>query len=77
MSGGNEREDVFAAALELDWTIDDKPNKHGYLKMKCGCGKHITWLHKTPSNPNYYKERIQYMRRKCNPGPSTPGTAEG
>lgn len=63
VSGGVEREDVYRAAAELGWTIDDKPNKNGYFKMRCPCGKHVTWLHKTPSNPNYYRERIGVLRR--------------
>lgn len=63
MSGGVEREDVYAAADELGWTIDDKPGGNGYFKMRCPCGKHLKWLHKTPSNPNYYRETIAYMRR--------------
>ena len=65
MSGGKERKDVYAVADELNWTIADKPNKKGYFKMKCPCGKHLKWLHKTPSNPNYYREAIDHMRRVC------------
>lgn len=39
--------------------------KSNYLKLVCGCGKHLTWLHATPSNPNYYREKIRNMRRQC------------
>lgn len=65
MSGGNGREDVFAYADANDWKIDE-PNKKGYLKMRCPCGQHLKWLHKTPSNPNYYRECLQWMKRCCN-----------
>lgn len=71
MAGGNERDDVFTAAELYGWTIGEKPNSNGYLKMKCGCGKHMSWLHKTPSNPHYYRERVKFMRRTC------PGSALG
>lgn len=65
MAGGVEREDVFAAAKELGWAIETKPNGKGYLKLRCPCGKHLHWLHKTPSNPNYYREFIKQMHRAC------------
>lgn len=51
-------------AAELGWT-DAGDNKKGYTKLKCPCGDHITWLHKTPSNPNYWNEKIQYLRTRC------------
>jgi hypothetical protein len=62
VSGGVERSDVYEAAAELHWTVDDRPNKKGYFKVKCPCRKHTKWLHKTPSNPNYYREFISHMR---------------
>ena len=63
MSGGVERKDVYAVAARHGWTIDDKPNSKGYFKMKCPCGKNLKWLHKTPSNPNYYRETIAFIKR--------------
>lgn len=75
MSGGNEREDVYEAAKAYGWSIDTKPNKSGYLKMKCGCGKHMSWLHKTPSDPGYYRNRVKFMRRTCPGGASVRDTA--
>jgi hypothetical protein len=72
MSGGVEREDVFQAVEELRWT-QKKPNKKGYIKLLCPCGKHKTWLHKTPSNPNYYRERVNFLRRcECSKGEDEP-----
>lgn len=61
--GDDSRDDVYDAADELHWVIEDKPNKNGYFKVRCPCGKHLLWLHKTPSDPNYYKHKIQYMRQ--------------
>ena len=72
MSGGVERGDAFAAADRLGWAIDPKPNKKGYLKMRCSCGRHITWLHKTPSNPHYYQQRVAHMERTYG-GPQAAG----
>lgn len=65
MAGGKEREDVYREAEQLGWSIDDKPNSKGYFKMKCPCGKHMRWLHKTPSDPNYYRNVVGWMRRVC------------
>lgn len=62
MAGGVEREDVFAAADSLRWRVDDRPNRNGYFKMQCPCGQHTKWLHKTPSNPHYYREYIAKMQ---------------
>lgn len=65
VSRSAEREKALRAAATLGWTYVPPSKGSPYGKLKCGCGKHITWLHKTPSNPNYYRERVQYMRRTC------------
>lgn len=72
MRGGNQRKDVFAAAATCGWKIATKEGGNGYLHAKCGCGKHQFWLHKTPSNPNHYREKVQYIHRKCCPGKQKP-----
>ena len=54
---GNDRKSTLELAEELGWR-EAGQGKKGYTKLKCPCGKHITWLHKTPSNPNYWKERV-------------------
>jgi hypothetical protein len=73
MPGGVERKDVFAAAKELGWRVAAQPNKKGYFKMWCPCGLHSKWLHKTPSNPHYYREYIQKMRSLgCRPRAGLP-----
>lgn len=56
---------MFRVVDELGWTTSEKPGKRGYLKLKCPCGNHIRWLHKTPSNPNYYRDLIKWLRRQC------------
>jgi hypothetical protein len=69
MAGGVEREDVFQLADELHWR-NEGPNKKGYVKLLCPCGKHKTWVHKTPSNPDYYRQRMNFLRRACGPSPA-------
>lgn len=68
MGRQDDRDAVFAAAKELGWEVRAATGKSNYLKLVCGCGKHLTWLHASPSNPNYYREKIKNMRRSC------PGT---
>ncbi|MGH9108467.1 MAG: hypothetical protein ACRDY3_03205 [Acidimicrobiales bacterium] len=61
-----ERERLFEVAAELGWSDRGKgPNRKGYIKLFCPCDKHITWIAKTPSNPNYYRERASFMRSRC------------
>lgn len=67
-AGEVEREDVFRVADELSWRVIG-PNKRGYFKALCPCGKHKTWVHKTPSNPNYYRQKVNFIRRQdCSAG---------
>lgn len=66
-----ERERLFEAAAELGWSDRGKgPGRNGYIKLYCPCGKHLTWIHKTPSNPHYYRQRISFMRARCGGPPS-------
>ncbi len=46
------RADVIAVADEGCWTVFHE-NANGYLQLRCGCGNHLKWVHKTPSNPRY------------------------
>lgn len=57
-----EGRDAIAAAAAMGWTASRSKTK---FKMTCACGKHITWMHLTPSNPNYFKERLRYFQRTC------------
>lgn len=35
-----------------------------YFKMKCGCDtKHLKWVHLTPSDPNYKRNLVAYLKR--------------
>lgn len=62
------REDAIRVAGELGWTVVGRSGK-GYLKLHCPCGKHKKWLKKTPSDPNFFKNAIKYMRRQdCSAG---------
>lgn len=71
--------DAIDKLKAIGWSVDD--DTKGYFKLRCPCGNHLAWLHLTPSNPNYFKERIAHCRRTCsNPsspvegaGPGTPG----
>jgi hypothetical protein len=63
------REDLLRVAEELCWT--HIPNPKGYDKLHCSCGAHKTWIHETPSDPNYYRNRISYLRRTCRCAPET------
>jgi len=37
----------------------------GYYQMHCACGRHIEHLHKTPSSPNHYRQKVAKMIRDC------------
>lgn len=70
MSGSSRREQrgVVAFAKSLGWTAEE-PNSKGYIKIKCACGKHQTWIHKTPSGVNYWAERRRFIERTCSEPP--------
>jgi len=38
--------------------------KSGYVKVLCPCGDHKRWIHKTPSDPNYCKNALQWLYRQ-------------
>lgn len=65
MAADSERRKAMDAIAALGWTVADKPNGNGYIKVSCPCGRHSSWLHKTPSNPSYYRQFVSQMRRKC------------
>jgi len=55
---------------ETEALLDEADKVHGwdvskgrkYFRLRCPCGKHQTWVHLTPSNPNYVRERRGYLR---------------
>lgn len=55
--------DARRVAKELGWREAGR-NKKGYLKLLCPCGQHRKWLHKTPSDPDFFKHAIAYLRRQ-------------
>jgi hypothetical protein len=64
-----ERRWAIDQVAEHGWTVHHE-NAKGYLQMRCGCGRHLVWLHKTPSNPNHFREKVAYMIRVCSTGPA-------
>jgi hypothetical protein len=56
--------DVIEAATAAGWsaTASGKPQ---YTKLQCPCGKHVTFLQKTPSNPRYFNEAARRLKRLC------------
>lgn len=59
----HSREDALRIAKELNWQ-EGRLNKKGYMLLLCPCGKHVKWLHKTPSDPNFFLNAIAYLRRQ-------------
>jgi hypothetical protein len=59
-----ERESTVAAAAAIGWTIR-RETKRGYLVMHCGCGEHQEILHKTPSNPNHFTNKLRRITSTC------------
>jgi hypothetical protein len=55
--------DMGAARREVD--VGPAQADSGYYAMYCYCGKHHTNLHKTPSNPDHFKQRVRYMISLC------------
>jgi hypothetical protein len=42
-----------------------RETKRGYLIMRCSCGNHQETLHKTPSNPNHFRNKVARMISEC------------
>ena len=57
------REAYFSEASALGW-VEAGISGKGYVKMHCPCGAHKMWLAKTPSDPNYYKNKVAWLRRQ-------------
>ncbi len=58
-----EGRDAIKALKAIGWTVDS--DTKGYFKLRCPCGKHLAWLHLTPSNPNYFRERVSHCKSEC------------
>lgn len=60
-----EREQAIKRLAELGW-VARKPNNRGYIPYRCTCGgRHSLHLHKTPSNPRYYRNEVAHAERQC------------
>jgi hypothetical protein len=46
---------------QAGWRITDPPK---YYTVKCPCGKHKRWIHRTPSDPNYPKNALAWLERQ-------------
>jgi hypothetical protein len=55
-----ELEALLAEAESKGWRVD---RGEGYFRLRCGCGKHMTWVHLSPSNPKYEQEKRQKLHR--------------
>ena len=64
---GKARRDAVAVAEAIGWTVA-RETKRGYLIMRCSCGRHQETLHKTPSNPAHYAQKVQRMTKTCRGG---------
>lgn len=56
--------EAVEAVASHGWTIA-RVTKRGYLVMRCSCGAHQETLHKTPSNPNHFKQKAAHMIKTC------------
>lgn len=46
------------------WNVARETDK-GYYVMRCSCGLHQTTMHKTPSLPDHFRNKVAYMIRTC------------
>lgn len=69
-----EGEEALREVEAHDWRADKRKTGKGYFRLRCPCGDHITRLHLSPSNPNHYKERLEWCRnRECWKEPQDEG----
>lgn len=54
-------EAVLRRAEAKNWTVTK--TRRGYFKMRCSCGVHQKMMHLTPSDPNYERNLVQWLRR--------------
>jgi hypothetical protein len=52
---------VLKIAESQGWRVE---RGKAYFKMKCGCeAKHMKMMHATPSDPNYKRNLVAYLKR--------------
>lgn len=52
---------VLGEFHEAGWTIQDPPK---YYRVQCPCGLHQRSIHLTPSDPNYARNALRWLRRQ-------------
>lgn len=57
-------ESVLRLAEIQGWTVEHASSN--YYRMRCPCGAHQQWMHRSPSNPTYERRfREQLKRTGC------------
>jgi hypothetical protein len=64
MADPAERRRALRALAQNGWRVSHV-NRKGYIHMLCGCGSHRGVLHKTPSNPNHFRQKAAFLIRQC------------
>jgi hypothetical protein len=64
VSNKSERDAAVEEVAPHGWKVA-RETKRGYLIMRCSCGKHQETLHKTPSDPNHFRNKVAHMVREC------------
>jgi hypothetical protein len=62
-----QRAERDAAAKEVashGWSVARETAK-GYYIMRCACGRHQTTMHKTPSAPDHFRNKVAWMISQC------------
>lgn len=56
-----ELEAVLGEFYDAGWRIE---RLRKYYKAKCPCGDHMKMVHMSPSDPNYVKNMLMWLRRQ-------------
>jgi hypothetical protein len=59
-----EREAAVKEVATHGWYVARETTR-GYYIMRCSCGRHQTTVHKTPSLPNHFQQKVAWMIRQC------------
>jgi hypothetical protein len=62
---GKERDKALVRLREHGWRDVGVNPKTGYTKLYCGCGDHVGWLPKTPSNRATYRRKADHLIGVC------------
>jgi hypothetical protein len=64
VSSKSERDAAVEEVAPHGWKVA-RETKRGYLIMRCSCGNHQETLHKTPSNPSHFRNKVARMISEC------------